>query len=843
MLQRPHERVGIVLAVAVIALTPLCIGAQHTPVLLAATIVAILAAFLLWVGARPRCMRQSGALLVWLAVALTAFTLLQALPLPLALLRTIAPKSADIWARSLSPFNGTVLAELPTWGTLSVDPIATQIQALRGLLYLATFLACMRIANRREGIDSLLWVLAIVALILGVSALAHPLFGATRVFGVYEILNSSEGRHVAPLPNPNHLAGYLNVGIAAAIGLGVHAESARQRAIPWAVSALLIAIQIWVASRGGVIAMVLVVIASAWVHRRAFNDGHRSTAFALLGLAAITSVLVIALADDARRELLDTDGGKLRSFAGMMPVIKAYPIWGTGRGAFESAFTEYRAGVGHVVFAQPENLVVQWLAEWGPFVGTASLLLAMFALRLREAVARPEVARSAWVALVGAFVHNMGDFNSEVPGVAVAFVVCAACVTAGVGAEENFLSRWSRTPRVVGLGVLALLPLTLYLGANTLGKNVDEERRALRARTDAREPLKTLLPALRAAMKRHPAEPFFPYLGALSAYHERKPVLPWVGRTLERAPVYGRAHYVLAKALFFSSPAQARLEYRLAVEQDGSLVGATAVEVEPLVQSYDDATELLAEGANGAALMDNLSGRIELRLPATSARMDAEVLERSPKEAGALQRRARHAAADLNDGEGSPWCADHAACAASGLDAAARLQASDPTSAFGHLAMARILASQGKTQEAYRTLDNANTIDSDELLRETAAIALRARDEATLSQIMERIRRASCDGSDGCVRTLMFAADLESTRNNPLGALSLCRRARTVAPTLRAPAECIGQFAERVHLNAEAAEAYEWLARVAPTESAWAMAAERARQAAARERLGTIRPR
>ncbi len=837
MLHRPHERVGFALAVFVIALAPLCIGAQHTQVLVVATVLATVATFLLWVGSRPRCVRQSGALLAWLALALTAFTLLQALPLPLEILRIVAPKSADIWERSLSP-----LKDAPTWGTLSIDPIATRIQALRGVLYLTMFLGCLRIATRREGLEKLLWTLTIVALVLGISAVAHPLFGATRVFGLYEILNPSEVRHVSPLPNPNHLAAYLNVGIAAAIGLGVHAESLRRRAIPWSIAVLLIATQIWVASRGGVISMALVVIASGWVHRRAFNEGHRSTAFALLGLALITSVLVIALTDDARKELLDADGSKLRSFAGMMPVIKAYPIWGTGRGAFESAFAEYRAGIGHVVFAQPENLIVQWLSEWGPFVGTASMLLAMVALRLREAMARPEIARSAWVALVGAFVHNMGDFNSEVPGIAVAFVVCAACVTAGVGSEESALSRWSKTPRSVAVGALALLPLAVLLGVSTLGKSLDEERRALRVRTDAREPLETLVPALRSAMTRHPGEPFFPYLGALSAYHARKPVLPWIGRTLERAPVYGRAHYVLAKALFFSSPAQARLEYRLGAEQDGSLVGPTAAESEPLIQSYDDATELFGEGANGASLMDNLSGRIELRLPATSVRIDAEVLERSPKAFGALQRRARHAYADLSDGEGSPWCADQAACATSGIDAAARLQAIEPTSVAGYLMMARILASEGKTQEAYRTLENANATDSDGLLREIAAIASHARDEAKLRGVLERIRRSSCDGSEGCVQNLMFAAQLVRERGDQLGVLSLCRRARTVAPALRAPAECIGQSAEHLRLYAEAAEAYDWLARLAPTEAVWATSADRAKQAAARERLGTIRP-
>jgi hypothetical protein len=240
--------------------------------------------------------------------------------------------------------------------------------------------------------------------------------------------------------------------------------------------------------------------------------------------------------------------------------------------------------------------------------------------------------------------------------------------------------------------------------------------------------------------------------------------------------------------------------------------------------------------------MDNLSGRIEMRLPATSVRIDREILERSPKAFGALQRRARHTVADLNDGEGSPWCAVQAACVASGLDAAARLQAIEPASEAGYLAMARILAGEGKVQEAYRTLENASATDSDALLREIAAIASRARDEAKLTGVLERIRRSSCDGSEGCVQNLMFAAQLERERGNQLGVLSLCRRARTVAVTLRAPAECIGQSAEHLRLYAEAAEAYEWLARTAPAETVWATSADRARQAAARERLGTVRP-
>ncbi len=835
MLQRSHERVGFVLAVVVIVLSPLCIGAQHTWVLLAATAISAVSAVLFWATARPRAVRQSSSLLVWLAVALTAFTLLQAVPLPISLLRIIAPKSADVWSRALTP-----LGEGVAWGALSIDPTATRIQALRGILYLTMLLSCLRIAMRREGIEKLLWVLTLVALVVGVSAIAHPLFGLTRVFGIYEIVNSAELRHIAPLPNPNHLAGYLNVGIATAIGLGMHAEAGKQRIIPIAIAALLAAIQVWVASRGGVASMILVLLASAWVHRRAFTTVHRGTAFALAGLTAITAAFVVALADDARNELFDSDSGKLRSFVGMLPVIKAYPLWGAGRGAFESAFAEYRTGVGHIVFAQPENLIVQWIAEWGPFVGTASMLLTLFALRLREVMARPEVARGAWVALVGAFVHNMGDFNSEVPGIAVAFVVCAACVTAGVGADETRLTRWSKAPRRVAIFAAMLFPLALGLGALTLGKSIDEDRRALRARVDGRETPETLVPALRASMLRHPGEPFLPYLGALNAYHHKKRVVPWVGRTLERAPIYGRAHFVLAKSLFFSSPSQARLEYRLAVEQDASLVPAVVADIDPLIQSYDDAFELCPDGASGSNLIDAMSGRIESRLPATSSRLDVRVLSQAPRSFGSLSRKAAHAYVDLADGEGAPWCADVAACAAPGLDAAAQMQVIEPNATEGYVSMARIYANQGKPQEAYRTLENATVTDSDLLVRWVAIIANEAHDEAKLKGTLERIRRAGCDGQPTCIDNLMYAAGLEGARGDHLGVLAFCRRARSLATAHRAAVECVGHSAEQLKLYAEAADAYEWLSRKFPSETQWALSATRAKAAAAHERLGTL---
>ncbi len=78
----------------------------------------------------------------------------------------------------------------------------------------------------------------------------------------------------------------------------------------------------------------------------------------------------------------------------------------------------------------------------------------------------------------------------------------------------------------------------------------------------------------RAAMLRHPSEPYLPFMAAVRAVHERDDdPIPWLGATLERARVYGPAHLVLARVVAARSPSQARLEYRLAMEQAPNLVG------------------------------------------------------------------------------------------------------------------------------------------------------------------------------------------------------------------------------------------------------------------------------
>src|SRR5205823_717295 len=95
-------------------------------------------------------------------------------------------------------------------------------------------------------------------------------------------------------------------------------------------------------------------------------------------------------------------------------------------------------------------------------------------------------------------------------------------------------------------------------------------------------------------------------------------VLPWAARALERSPVYGRVHLLLARSLFVRNPSQARLEYRIGCAQDRGLCNID--EALALVHGYDDALELVPNDPAGVSVLQNLTAKLEPRLPSTVVR-------------------------------------------------------------------------------------------------------------------------------------------------------------------------------------------------------------------------------
>jgi tetratricopeptide (TPR) repeat protein len=850
MIDDPNERSSVhtwngqasrwVLAAA-IAGSALAVGTVHSTTLCIVTGALGIAAALGWWRAEPIRVRPVATLLLVTGFVLTGYTALQCVPVPVAWLAAIAPHNADVWSRALMPLREPG----PRWAPISLDPVATRLQVLTGVAYLLAFVTALRVARRRDGVAFLSGVIVATGVALAAAALLHPAFKLRRLFGMYEPGPEIGDRHIAPLMNPNNLAGYLNVALCLALAATVAPQPRRPRAIMGAVVLLLGATQVWVASRGGVVTMflgALVVLAIAGSSRSSRGGGVRLlTLVAGLGTAVGTVLIVVGSSEEASGELLETNMSKLAMFARVMRMLPSAALLGCGRGAFESAFPAFRADVGYMRYTHPENVVAQWVLEWGVPIGVAGLAAVAFALRPTAVMSRSSTAAGAWAALVALFVQNLGDLGTEIPGLMIAAVVCAAIVVAGThGREPKWrVEQWPRVPSRVALGSCAAAALAIGLALTALGRELRDDRRAAYdAALDRRVSSEEMHARTRAAMLRHPAEPYLPFITAARAAQERDDnAIPWIGATLERARVYAPAHLVLARVVAPQSPSQARLEYRLAMEQAPEF--GLPAEASRVVGGYFDAMELVPSGSGGARVIELLIDVLKDRLPATCARLDVELSARAPTAPGPALRAGRNAAEDVEVEDFAPWCRDAArvSCLTLALEKSTLALQLAPGRCDGHALHARARIASGDVEGGLMELETAVDRVSERVdcLKELARISFRLHQEVRVQGALDRIANAGCTDNAECARNLRWAAQEQESHGNIQKALALYRRARMRTPDDDSLLEQVARLSSAAGLHVEAAENYEQLARRHPQEARWKKAAAAERDSAIRE--------
>lgn len=535
-------------------------------------------------------------------------------------------------------------------------------------------------------------------------------------------------------------------------------------------------------------------------------------------------------------ELATADISKLDLSRQAFRLVPAFPIFGVGRGAFESVFPAFRSDTGHIVYSHPENIVAQWMTEWGVVPALLAFGVLLVALRPSAALARSPRAAGAWTAIVCVAVQNLVDFGSEFPAVVLALTTCAAIVTGGTSGEgePRLLDGWARRPSLVVATSLVAAAASAVLMLPTMHHELFDDRAALHA--SALDPSLGRVEFERraeAAMLRHPAEPYLPFTGALHAVRAADgSLLPWIERTLDRAVVYGPAHLLLARWLTPRSPGQARLEYRLALEQAPEFLQYVQAAAPGLVRGYDDATELIPHGPHSAYFAEYLASAVANRLPATARRLDDLVERKDPDNLEFAARRANEAFGDVISSDLTPWCQgdQRAVCLRDALERTSRLIRLSSARCAGHSMHARLLLESGEPQRALRELRTAAETVTDRTwcYEELADLALFARSDEVVNQALERVGHAGCADDTECVRNLRFVASRERARGNERLAFAALQRARTKAPEDDGLLEEVAALAAKVDLHAEALRGYQTLAVRHPGDARWpaAVAAE-----------------
>ena len=466
-----------------------------------------------------------------------------------------------------------------------------------------------------------------------------------------------------------------------------------------------------------------------------------------------------------------------------------------------------------------------------------------WALRPSVVLARSHVVVGAWGALASAFVHNMVDLNSEFPGILVALSVCAGMTVAGSSGAppRSALASWSRRPRLVaGVTVIATVAsAALVLADRNKDLYTDRaelHRLALAGTVDEGR----FREYAHAAILRHPAEPYLPFTGAVRAFRNGDPTITlWASRVLDRAPVYGPVHLLLARTFVRSSPAQARLEYRLAMSQAPELLLSYLPETLRLVGTYEHAMELVPHDATGLEVLRLLTVELKARLPATQTRLGEELLLGAPNATEPLLERVEGVVADLLEPDGAPWCqADRAVCVQDALEQAKQYQALQPERCDGYrlYAEARIASGGDETvlDEFKRSAESV--IDRSNCLKAYVSLVCKVGSDARIRAAIDQMVRAGCASVDECVANIHFAARIERERGNPTRALSFYRRAYERYPERDDSLVEAAEMAKKVGLNVEAMRLYSILARRNPDDARWAEALRDARTRAIQRR-------
>lgn len=821
-------RAGKWLVAFIVPASALAIGTLHPQVLVVFALLAAIACGLLWFDAPSRLSTSSRWVLAVL-VGLTAYTMFQALPLPAGAVDTIAPANGDIWARALRPLR----EDGPSLHPITVAPVATHIEALRGLLYVSIFLSTLRIASIENGSSFLERVVIASGCVVALVTLAHPAVHAQRVYGFYapRDLYGYYGGRLGPLLNANHASAYLNVAALVAVGVGVSTRAPLARGLSLAAAAICGGTAVWVGSRGGmgslaVGAVVVVAIALLRRKKEQKNSGRNVTLVLVGGALFATAALVgVATSDFAWGELGDHDVSKLSMARNALGLTSLTPLFGFGRGAFETVFPLVSKGTTYVAVTNPENIVAQWSTEWGAPISLAAAGALAWALRPKAVLAGSRASVGAWTAIAATVLHDLVDFHLEVPGVMVLVVTCVAIVVGRRALPRTRTRERDRSQRTMRVAAFSAAALTLVF----IGIVLPDSRHTLyddRADAGRMAADRTLSPdafrsALRASMLRYPAEPFLALAGASRAQIMGEgSVVPWIGHALERYPRFGRAHLVLARSLAAGRRAQARLEYRLAWENDRGLRDIIAREAPRLVDGYESALEVASDGADGVAMLEHLAETLGERLPATSAQIDAEIVRRSPQSIGVQKRRVASSLSDVANAH--PWCSDQS-CAGEAIQAAEALVEREPEKCEPRLLLARVRIAAG---DKTRALDDlASSIDTvaqrGECLQGLVELAIANGDPRRADAAMDRALRGGCGAPQECVKLYSWAASTEEARGNRVRAISFYKRANELAPESDRYLERAAVLAGEAGLFAEAMELYRQLAARHPEDPKW----------------------
>ncbi len=404
------------------------------------------------------------------------FSLLQIVPLPVALVKILSPRAYAIHAGLVRD----AVTAPSSWLTLSLTPSATVYKlvlllcyGLFGYLVLRT----LRTPGRAE-----IFVVVILA-----SALFQSFYGMAETFSGHEMIlgrakHYNLGSVTGTFVNRNHFAGFLEMAFPLSLGyLLVKARyfamekglSLRQRilwfgqeSLQWSVLLGLVPIFIGVGlifskSRSGimVLAVTTVLTAAAAASWREFSDEdgeeresgresrRRFGRIVRLVVAVVLAAAVwIGIGPIIKRfSEVDISSESRRTFyKNTLEMIGDFPWAGTGKGTYVNAYAMYEKVDDRMRLSFAHNDYLEYAAENG-VIGGGALILAGIALvvwlaglwRRRRSSFAKGIGLGALLGVTAILLHGFTDFNLQITANAVYFTALAMLGVAVLSKKEG----------------------------------------------------------------------------------------------------------------------------------------------------------------------------------------------------------------------------------------------------------------------------------------------------------------------------------------------------------------------------------------------------------------------
>ncbi len=397
----------------------------------------------------------------WALLALLLWCLwigLQLVALPAGLVQSLSPKAHETHALAATALG----LPLPAWLTLSLDPHATLDFLLKSVAWSAAFALTLLLVDRPERLELLLKTLVICGMLQALYGSVMVLSGLEFGFLSKKIYNL--GIATGTYVNRNHLAGYLNLCLAAGIGLmiarlgGDAAHTWRQRLRSLARLLLgekarlriyLIVMVIGLVltrSRMGNTAFFASTLIVGALGLLLMRGAPRSTMLFLASLVVLDVLIVgtwFGVDQVAQRiqatevttnteNVLPTEDRDEVSRAAL-PYLKDFMMTGSGGGTFYVVFPSYHTDRLNGFYDFAHNDYVQIAAETGVvgllLCGTVvlgALWQALRAMRLRRNRLMRGTAFGVTMAICWLLIHSSVDFNLQMPATSFTATVMLA---------------------------------------------------------------------------------------------------------------------------------------------------------------------------------------------------------------------------------------------------------------------------------------------------------------------------------------------------------------------------------------------------------------------------------